>query len=187
MKSRTRGGFTLVEMMVAVGLTVLMMTMVVTVFGLVMDSIRESRGSIEITDRLRATQNRLALDLAGVTAPMTPPLDPRKEQGYFELIEGPIGPVIHPTDVAKTDIPDSTDPSGFAPDTTVGDLDDILMFTIRSDEEPFVGRQPVCTYDGEGRHRQSYHHYLGHRLNRGWPRWPGSFAVRRCIDERGWS
>lgn len=133
--------------MVAVGLTVLMMTMVVTVFGLVMDSIRESRGSIEITDRLRAVRNRLQADLENLTAPLTPPLDPDKEQGYFELIEGPIGPVIHPTDVAKTDIPDSTDPSGFAPDTTVGDLDDILMFTIRSGDEPFVGRMPLCNYD----------------------------------------
>lgn len=131
-----RSGFTLVEMLVAVGLTVLMMTMVVTVFGLVMDSIRDSRGSIEVNDRLRATKNRLQYDLEGVTAPMTPPLNPAMDRGYFEYIEGPIGPVISYLDAASSDNPD-------APyDSTSGDRDDILMFTVVSKDEPFVGRLP---------------------------------------------
>lgn len=136
----TRRGFTLVEMMVAVGLTVLMMTMVVTVFGLVMDSIRGSRASIEVNDRLRAAKNRLQADLAGVTVTVEPPRNPAMDEGYLELIEGPVGPVIAPGDVAKTGELDSL--GNLAPDSTVGDTDDILMFTVRSRGEPFVGRWP---------------------------------------------
>ncbi|MBL9123983.1 MAG: prepilin-type N-terminal cleavage/methylation domain-containing protein [Planctomycetaceae bacterium] len=137
-----RSGFTLVEMLVAVGLTVLMMTMVVTVFGLVMDSIRDSRGAIEVNDRLRATKNRLQYDLEGVTAPMAPPLNPAMDRGYFEYIEGPIGPVVSYLDAAGSDNPD-------APyDSTSGDRDDILMFTVVSKDEPFVGRFPNPTVTG---------------------------------------
>lgn len=132
-----RTGFTLVEMMVAVGLTVLMMTMVVTIFGLVMDGIRDSRGAIEVTDRLRAAKTRLQLDLMELTAPLTPPLDPAMGLGYFEYIEGPIGPVVSPADVANSDNPNAPQ------DSTVGDIDDMLMFTVNSNDEPFVGRAPV--------------------------------------------
>ena len=56
------------------------------------------------------------------------------DTGYFEYIEGPIGPVIDP----ETVFVDST--NGNAPDTTVGDVDDILMFTVTNASTPFIGR-----------------------------------------------
>ena len=154
-----RTGFTLVEMMVAVGLTVLMMTMVVTIFGLVMDGIRDSRGAIEVTDRLRAAKTRLQLDLMELTAPLTPPLDPAMGLGYFEYIEGPIGPVISPSELAASDTPNPDGSSNAPPDTTVGDNDDILMFTVTSNDEPFIGRAPFFNKSNnrwEARPVQSY-------------------------------
>ncbi|MBX9789180.1 MAG: prepilin-type N-terminal cleavage/methylation domain-containing protein [Pirellulales bacterium] len=137
-----RRGFTLVEMLVAVAITLLMMTTVVTVFGLVMDSISNSRSTIEMTDRLRAARNRLALDLQGATAPTTPPLSPDASQGYFEIIEGPIGAIYPAAAFAtRSDEPADTSSGLLNADYTVGDNDDVLMLTVRSAaKEPFTGR-----------------------------------------------
>jgi type II secretory pathway pseudopilin PulG len=136
-----RRGFTLVEKLVAVALTLIMMTTVVTVFGLVMDSISNSRSTIEMTDRLRAVRNRLALDLQGATAPATPPLSPDSSSGYFEIIEGPIGALFPSAAFATRSDEDAGSSGTLSADYTVGDNDDVLMLTVRSaSNEPFTGR-----------------------------------------------
>ena len=128
-------GYTLVEILVATTLTLIMMAAVVRIFGLVGDSVSDSRSTLEMNDRLRAAAARLQLDLAGVTAPMLPPLSPADDPGYFELIEGPIGVTIPVFGTGGAAI----DANG-NPDTTVADFDDVLMFTTRSLEKPFLGR-----------------------------------------------
>ena len=136
-------------MLVAVALTLIMMTTVVTVFGLVMDSISNSRATIEMTDRLRGARNRLALDLQGATAPMTPPLSPDISAGYFEIIEGPIG-ALFPSAAFATRSDEEPGSSGaLGADYTVGDNDDIVMLTVRSpSNEPFTGRFTPWNYSG---------------------------------------
>jgi hypothetical protein len=66
---------------------------------------------------------RLQLDLEGVTTVMLPPQRPESARGYFELTEGQGN--------ANTLL---------ATDSTVGDIDDVLMFTTRSSQSPFVGK-----------------------------------------------
>ncbi len=76
---------------------------------------------------------------------MSPPRSPDDNEGYMEITEGPIGPVIPYTSVA---INSDTN----QPDTTVGDIDDMLMFTARSRTTPFVGRcngSPIESSDAE--------------------------------------
>jgi hypothetical protein len=80
--------------------------------------------------------------LSGVTATMNPPRNPANNEGYFEYIEGPVtqGTLSNAANagtpyVINGDI-QSAQPT---PDTTVGDFDDILMFTTRSTGRPFVG------------------------------------------------
>ena len=143
-KPSPRGGFTLIEMLVAVGLTLLLMTMVVTVMSQVMENISGSRATIEMTDRLRYARERVQKDLAGVTVFPNPPIRPESGQGYLEIIEGSMGVQPSPGSVAfNTDETGTTSPPGmdfmlkvntgnFPADTTVGDLDDIVMFTARS-------------------------------------------------------
>jgi hypothetical protein len=88
------------------------------------------------------------MDLGGVTATMVPPRSPEFNEGYFEIIEGPVGPVtpVIPTNQNASPPetlavkPDPNDASRMIADTTVGDFDDILMFTARSLSRPFVGR-----------------------------------------------
>ncbi len=125
-------GFTLVEILVATTLALLLMGAVAVMFGRVAESITDSRSMLEAADRLRLAETRLQMDLAGITATVSPPLKPENNEGYFEYIEGPALAVMLPT-IAK-----NSDTGG--DDQTVGDFDDILMFTTRTTGKPFVGR-----------------------------------------------
>lgn len=125
----------LIEMLVAMVVTLIMMGGVVALFGTVGDSVSGSRAVIEISERLRYARNRLQEDLSGVTVTMLPPRKPEAGEGYFEYIEG-----------EDNDLEGMFDGSGNPLATTVegygllGDTDDLLMFTARSRGEPFVGR-----------------------------------------------
>ncbi len=138
-----RSGFTLIELLVAVTLTLIMMAAVVQIFAVVGESINNSRSTLAMSERIRAVASRLKLDLEGVTADMTPPGRPEEGKGYFEYIEGPIGPV------AGLDAGYNTDEAAGTIDSTVGDRDDILQFTTRSRGEPFVGRVFVISTPGD--------------------------------------
>lgn len=132
-----RAGYTLIEIITATVLCLLIMAAVTSLIGSVTTSIAESRGTIEMADQLRSAQIRLQTDLRYRTAPMTPSLRPSDSPGYFEIIEGP-GPFI----VTGQGVVygDSTVSPVRVPDSSIGDLDDILMWTVRSYGEPFSGR-----------------------------------------------
>lgn len=135
MQRNCRAGMSLIEMLVAMVVTLIMMGGVVALFGTVGDSVSGSRAVIEISERLRYARNRLQEDLSGVTVTMQPPRKPEAGEGYFEYIEGP-----------QNDMAGMIDGSGNPLATTVegygllGDTDDLVMFTARSRGEPFVGR-----------------------------------------------
>ncbi len=138
-------GFTLIEMLVATTLTLIMMAALVTIFGMVGDSVSNSRATLEMSERLRAAEATLQRDLSGITVTMHPPRRPEANEGYFEYIEGPIGVV------AGAD-PEPVNSDLAAPnnaDTTVGDFDDILMFTTRSRDTPFVGKCGANTVESQ--------------------------------------
>lgn len=147
-------------MLMSVALTLMMMLFVVQIFGLVGQSVDTSRAVLEMNDQLRSATDRLRKDLQGATADMNPPLSPEAGKGYFEIIEGPIGPVIPMgEDPANPDITDvalnTNDPGNIVHDSTVTDKDDILMFTSRSRGEPFVGRSFVMLPSGLAVARQT--------------------------------
>jgi type II secretory pathway component PulJ len=145
-----RRGYTLVEILVATTLSLMILGAVVQLFGTVGTSITQSRSILESAERLRAVQNRLQADLEGLTVTPMPPRKPEFNEGYLEIIEGPmlqgqqgtfsvnysstpptlIDPIPKPVDSDKAN----------ALDTSTGDLDDILMFTTRSNGKPFTGK-----------------------------------------------
>jgi len=129
-----RHGFTLVEVLVAMAVTLLLMGIVVTIFGSIGDNVAKHNASMELSDQLRSVKQRLQLDLSGATTQMLPPRRPENGEGYFEIIEGPVGRLPPNTKAVL----DEAGVSG--PDTTVGDNDDILMLTTRSKGEMFQGR-----------------------------------------------
>lgn len=137
-----RAGLTLVEMLVATTLTLLLMAAAVQVFGLIGDSVNDSRATLEMNERLRAAVRRLQWDLEGLTVPLPiqPPVKIDENPGYFEYVEGPIGVPFQPHEVPLQPHEVAVDSTTGAPDTAVIDFDDILMFTSRSVDRPFVGK-----------------------------------------------
>lgn len=135
--SRTQRGrptaFTLVEVLTATAITLMLLITVTTLFAFMAENVTHSRAAQEMHAALRGVQRQLELDLQGVTAKTLPPLNPADGMGYFEIVEGtcnffcgtrPGEPLF----------------DGRFLDPTVGDHDDMLLFTTRSVEEPFVGR-----------------------------------------------
>lgn len=148
-----RGGFTLVEILLATAISLIMLGAVVAVFASVMQSINQARAMLETSDRLRSAAELLRSDLRGLTVIPIPPRDPANDEGYFEYTEGPVGqngqvrPIMQLNDPLVAVNLDDVDGNGNPlPDPTVGDNDDILMFTTRSTGEPFVGR---CLINGQ--------------------------------------
>ena len=146
-RATSAGGYTLVEILVSTTLALMLLGSVVLMFSRVGESINDSRSMLEAADRLRLAADRLQMDLTGLTVTVNPPRDPANNEGYLEIIEGPVGttpptgggtPMALPSTVAANS--DHKDASGNpVADTTVGDFDDILMFTTRSTGRPFVG------------------------------------------------
>src|SRR5688572_31697839 len=84
----SRLGFTLVEMLVAMAITLVMMAAVVTLFANVSGSVRNRRATIEMSGQLRHVRNMLQQDLQGATCPGLTWQRPESNHGYIELIEG---------------------------------------------------------------------------------------------------
>lgn len=129
-----RRGYTLVEILVATTLTLVLMFAVVQIFAMIGDNVSDSRAILEMNDRVRAAKTRLQMDLGGITVVPLPPRD-EDGDGYVEIIEGevmlPPSSGTLPTAVAQN-LDDGT------ADTTVGDFDDVLMFTTRDTRTPFI-------------------------------------------------
>lgn len=132
---RRRGGFTLVELLVTVVLTLMLVFAIVSVFQWFGDGIVLARATLENSGQLRSAAFRFNQDIAGLTVPARPLSDPNSDHGYLEIIEGSMRDV----DLLRSPptVPGSNPPET---DTTLGDIDDIIMFTARSGDRPFVGR-----------------------------------------------
>ena len=125
------GGYTLVEILVALTLTLILMTTVVTVFGRVAKGISKSRNAMEQFDRERTAGQQLNMDLMNVTArPDGHAGKPEEGLGYLEIIEGNY--------LLSAALPAVTDKG--ATDYTVGQRGDMIIFTARNATRPFVGR-----------------------------------------------
>ena len=133
--SSIRRGMTLVEMLVAMAASLLLMAAIARAFAAFSGAMSNSRAILETDARLRSAAHRLRTDLQGVTTQMLPPRNPAQGEGYFEVIEGPL-----------TDYQDSSNPA--SPVAIVSgttevcptDIDDVLLFTTRNTDTPFIGR-----------------------------------------------
>jgi len=155
-------------MLVALAVTLVMMAAVVNLFANMSASIRNRRAAIETGSQLRQVRNRLAMDLSGATCRGSTWQDPAENQGYIEIVEGewsdknPSNLVI-PANILSGNGIDPTislvpASQAFDSDTgavpgglnigagavtdgrALGDWDDILALTVRSESDPFVGR-----------------------------------------------
>jgi prepilin-type N-terminal cleavage/methylation domain-containing protein len=81
-------GVTLVEMLVAMAITLVMMAAVVTLFANISDGVRNRRATVELGGQLRHVRNVLQGDLANATCVGLTWRRPESNEGYIEIIEG---------------------------------------------------------------------------------------------------
>ena len=128
--SMARRGLTLVEMLVAMTVSLLMVYGMVLAFEKIGAEISDGRAVIEMANMSRSVINRLRQDLDGVTVPVRPWNSPEPPQGYFEYVEGS----------ASDDPREAIRSFGSTPALDLlGDIDDVLMFTSRDMRDKFVG------------------------------------------------
>jgi prepilin-type N-terminal cleavage/methylation domain-containing protein len=154
--SGVRRGFTLVEMMIAMVITLMVVYAMVEAFRWIGEATTEGRATIELSGQLRQARFRLEDDLARCTAPLVPwKLTAGNGKGYVEVIEGSVGhdnnTPLNPgrylvrnasgqLTYASFNFNDPNDTSRIGWWSLFGDLDDIIMFTARNDSVPFRGR-----------------------------------------------
>ncbi len=133
-------GYTLVEILVALVLTLILMTAVVKVFGDVGPSISNARKALEQFDRQRTVGQQLGQDLNNMTARLDGRAGRSEEAlGYAEFVEGSYLFYNAPAAAGQ--------PSYYAinaktnqPDYSVGERGDFIQFTARNAARPYVGR-----------------------------------------------
>lgn len=155
----TRCAFTLIEMLVAMALTLILVYAIAHFYAIIGDSVKDGRGMIEMNQQLRAVTQRLKLDLDQLTIPAVPWADEGGAAGYLEVKEG----LAKDFDVngnflldADNDVPARIDVDGInGPDfeepnvsNLLGDVDDILGMTIRAGSIPFNGIMPQMYVTG---------------------------------------
>ncbi|WP_145246761.1 prepilin-type N-terminal cleavage/methylation domain-containing protein [Aeoliella mucimassa] len=176
--ARRRVGFTLVEMLVAITITLVMMATVVGVFATLSSSVTKRQAVIEVNNQVRQVRNTLQRDLAGITCPTLPWTKPESNAGYFEYIEGihcdffpsdltddlSSNPIPGEIDHASSTLPASntnfalSNPGWVTDGGGLGDYDDVLAFTSRNEKEPFSGPAPknnVNTNDNDDINQQN--------------------------------
>jgi prepilin-type N-terminal cleavage/methylation domain-containing protein len=132
-------GFTLVEMLVAMVLTLILVTSIAQFYAIIGDSVKDGRAMIEVSGRVRAAVNRLHEDLQNLTCPIQPWTDDGRDAGYFEYLEGR-GNDFDANGEGTADATGTTTLLNNGVTTAIGDGDDLLGFTIRSLDKPLTGR-----------------------------------------------
>lgn len=112
-------GLTLVEILVALVMTLIVLGSMMFAFRYASTEIARGRAVMELSNRIRTAENLLRSDTEGVTVDVRPWAITASPNGYFELVEG-----------------GRYDNTG----TIMGDVDDILAMTVRSEDRPFRGR-----------------------------------------------
>lgn len=132
-------GFTLVELLIAMTLSLVIVLALAQVFRVVGDSVMAGRAVVEMSSQLRSATDQLQRDLEGVTVPVRPWAEPGSGLGYIEAYEGPFWDLgLGAGAAGLPPAPPAPRVQPWYSESSVGDIDDVLMFT--SCAGPFVGQ-----------------------------------------------
>ncbi len=84
-----RAGLTLVEIMIALTMTLVVLGAMMTAFQFASEQMQMGRGVMEMANRLRSGEELLRSDLANLTVDPRPYTETTNPNGYFEIVEGP--------------------------------------------------------------------------------------------------
>ncbi|GAA5504923.1 prepilin-type N-terminal cleavage/methylation domain-containing protein [Novipirellula caenicola] len=138
-------GFTLVEMLVAMAVTLLMMAALARAFAFVGERVRDSRGDVKISNDIRDVTNRMRDELKRCTVSLEPNDGGPDQAGYFLYYEGPM------TNATSSLLGPSTTIDGqiVARDARYGDFDDYFAFTaVAKPGSWFTGKVPEFILTG---------------------------------------
>ena len=82
-----RRAFTLVEMLIAMVLTLIMVAAIAEFYAYVGDTVRDGRAMMEISGQMRAAVQRLKSDFDQLTSSVIPWADDGAAQGYFDTVQ----------------------------------------------------------------------------------------------------
>ncbi len=137
-------GFTLVEMMVAMAITLLMMAALARSFGFIGNKVQESRAETDLAGKLRDMTTRLSDELKQCTVNLAPNDGEDDQLGYFVYYEGPV------TNATSSLFRVFNDSSGnvVLGDSKYGDFDDYIAFTaVAQGNNWFTGKVPRYLLD----------------------------------------
>lgn len=136
-----RGAFTLLELLVAMALTLLLVYGMAEFYSYVGDTVRDGRAIVEMGSDIRNAVRQLREDLSSVTVQPRPPIDDSRGAGFLEIVEGLASDIdfngnqLRDANLEFADINND----GLDEGRMLGDMDDVLTMTIRSSGAPFTG------------------------------------------------
>lgn len=126
----TRYGLTLIEIMIALTMTLIVLGAMMTAFQFASEKMQAGRAVMELANRSNSAESMLRADLAACSVEPRPYAQTTFPAGYFELTEGPMRDST--TALSSNPIVQTSN--------YLGDIDDVLGLTIRSSGQPFRGR-----------------------------------------------
>ena len=140
-----RRGYTLIEILISVSLSLFLLLGVTHMFRAVGTSLTDTQATLNMTRNLHQVARTLRNDLENLTYsdPGTSITPLTRDRGYFQIIEGMNTPSTTNSGLTNTHVLSTMvarNPDTGNSDYTVGDVDDILMFTAKSSvDAPFRG------------------------------------------------
>jgi len=137
-------GFTLVEMMIAMTVTLILSAALATGFAYVGQSIKDGRGEVQLSNQLRDITDRLRDELRACTVSLDPDRETPEQLGYFLYYEGPL------TDATSSLFATDLDDVGelLLSKARYGDFDDYIAFTaVATGDNWFTGKVPRFLLD----------------------------------------
>ncbi len=160
-----RRGFTLVELLIAMAITLLLMAGLAKAFAMIGKTMKEGRSKVSLSGKLRGLSFRVRSDLRSRTVQARPPIRSEDEQGYFLYYEGPLtehsAALFGHEAFRYTRGGDEVGSSSPAFATTVdgptyyrhsrfGDIDDYIAFTAEAPADGwFTGKVPAYLVDDD--------------------------------------
>jgi prepilin-type N-terminal cleavage/methylation domain-containing protein len=154
--SRSMRGFTLIEMLVAMAVTLLMMAALARAFAYVGRQVQESRADTQLASDLRDVTTQLHQDLARCTVDLTPHVAIEgNPNGYFMYYEGPVTNATSTLFRASLKAQPTFDVE--CTDSKYGDFDDYLAFTaVARGSQWFTGRVEKILLTGNAAHANKF-------------------------------
>ncbi|MEM6980046.1 MAG: prepilin-type N-terminal cleavage/methylation domain-containing protein, partial [Planctomycetota bacterium] len=161
-----RDGFTLVELLIAMTITLLLMAALGKSFGVIGTTMKEGRAQVAMSSKLRNVSFRLRSDLRSRTVNAQPPIASDAGGGYFMYVEGPLtehtfgifggeptrtmanGTVLQQSTALAANWNNQSNSPTFRLLSRLGDSDDYIAFTAEAPgDDWFTGKVPAYLVD----------------------------------------